>query len=210
MEYTQLNKIRTWLEEKQTDVAYFSNFESIQYLTGFGSDPIERILALFIFKDAKPFIFAPALEVEVVKQTGWPYDVYGYQDHENPFALIADHIKQRTQKYKIWAIEKNSLTVNHLEAITEYFPQAQYDIDMTARMQNMRLIKTPAEIAKLHQAGKDADFAMEIGFKAIAEGKTELQVAAELEYQLKLRGVTGMSFDTLIQAGAHAAFIKSG
>lgn len=205
MEYSQLNKIRTWLEEKQADVAYFSNFESIQYLTGFGSDPIERVLALFVFKDAQPFIFAPALEVEVVKQTGWPYDVYGYQDHENPFAMIADYIKKRTHNTNIWAIEKQTLTVDHLETLGQYFPQAQYNIDMTAYIQNMRLIKTPAEIAKLHQAGKDADFAMEVGFKAIAEGKTELQIAAELEYQSKLRGVTGMSFDTLIQAGAHAA-----
>lgn len=205
MKYSQLNKIRTWLEEKQADVAYFSNFESIQYLTGFGSDPIERVLALFVFKDAQPFIFAPALEVEVVKQTGWPYDVYGYQDHENPFAMIADYIKKRTHNTNIWAIEKQTLTVNHLETLGQYFPQAQYNIDMTAYIQNMRLIKTPAEIAKLHQAGKDADFAMEVGFKAIAEGKTELQIAAELEYQSKLRGVTGMSFDTLIQAGAHAA-----
>lgn len=205
MEYTQLNQIREWLGQNKADIAYFSNFESIQYLTGFGSDPYERVLALFVFPEAEPFIFCPALEVEVVKSTGWPYGVYGYQDHEDAFAMIAHHIKERVTNPISWAIEKQSLTVNRFETIHSYFPNAQYNLDMTSYMETMRLIKTPAEIALLHKAGLDADFAMEVGFKAIAEGKTELQVAAELEYQSKLRGVSGMSFDTLVQAGAHAA-----
>ncbi|CAH0415753.1 aminopeptidase P family protein [Periweissella fabaria] len=205
MEYTQLNQIRDWLGQNKAEVAYFSNFESIQYLTGFGSDPIERILALFVFPEAEPFIFCPALEVEVVKATGWPYGVYGYQDHEQPFAMIAEHIKERITNPISWAIEKQTLTVERFEANHAFFPNAQFNLDMTPYMQAIRLIKTPAEIALLHKAGLDADFAMEVGFKAVAEGKTELQVAAELEYQSKLRGVSGMSFDTLVQAGAHAA-----
>lgn len=205
MEYTKLNQIREWLGQNKADIAYFSNFESIQYLTGFGSDPIERVLALFVFPDAEPFIFCPALEVEVVKATGWPHAVYGYQDHEQPFEMIANHIKSRISNPINWAIEKQSLTVERFEGLNKFFKNAKYNLDLTPYMQTMRLIKTPAEIALLHQAGLDADFAMEIGFKAITEGKSELEIAAELEYQSKLKGVTNMSFDTLIQAGAHAA-----
>ena len=63
---SHLQKVQNWLAENQLDVAYISDWKSIQYFTGFGSDPIERTLALFIFKDKDPFIFAPALEVEAV------------------------------------------------------------------------------------------------------------------------------------------------
>ncbi len=67
------------------------------------------------------------------------------------------------------------------------------------------MIKTADEIEKLNAAGAEADYAFEVGFNAVAAGKTEADVAAELEYALKKRGVMEMSFDTLIQAGAHAA-----
>lgn len=62
------------------DIAYISDWKNIQYFTGFGSDPFERTLALFIFPDKDPFIFAPALEVEAIKKAGWKYPVYGYLD----------------------------------------------------------------------------------------------------------------------------------
>lgn len=205
MDYTHLNQVREWVGQQNADIAYFSNFESVHYLTGFGSDPLERVLALVVFPDKDPFIFAPALEVEVVKATGWPYDVYGYQDHEDAFKIIADNIKKRNTNPASWIIEKQSLTVDRFEAIHQYFPAAQFDADATEYMAKMRMVKTPAEIALLHQAGRDADFAMETGWKALAEGKSELQVAAELEYASKIRGVVGMSFDTLVQAGAHAS-----
>ena len=51
-----------------------------------------KILALFIFPDKDPFIFAPALEVGSVKESGWEYPVFGYLDHEDAFALIKSHI----------------------------------------------------------------------------------------------------------------------
>ncbi len=69
----------------------------------------------------------------------------------------------------------------------------------------MRLIKTPDEIEKLNIAGKWADFAFEQGFVAVKAGRSEQQVAADLEYALKQKGIMEMSFDTLVQAGAHAA-----
>ena len=69
----------------------------------------------------------------------------------------------------------------------------------------MRMIKSDDEIAKLNEAGKWADFAFKVGFESIQIGKTEQEVAADLEYALKQHGINKMSFDTLVQAGPHAA-----
>lgn len=92
---TRLNKLQQTLINKQIDLAYISDFKTIQYLTGFGSNPYERILAMIIFADHDPFIFAPALEVQVVKSVGWPFDLYGYQDNEDGLSMIYSHIKKR-------------------------------------------------------------------------------------------------------------------
>ncbi len=69
----KLQELQQSLQQHEVDAAYISNFEDIQYFTGFGSDPIERVLALFVFPDDDPFLFAPALEVEDIQKSGWPY-----------------------------------------------------------------------------------------------------------------------------------------
>ncbi|USS87770.1 Xaa-Pro peptidase family protein [Fructilactobacillus hinvesii] len=201
----KLAKLQTEVQKQQLDVAYISDPEAIQYLTGFGSDPIERVLALVVFPDQEPFLFAPALEVEDIQNTGWTHPVYGYLDHEQPFAMIAAHVKERVDHPVKWGIQKNQLTVARLQALQSEFPTAQFTTDLTPVIERMRLIKTPDEIEKLRVAGKEADFAFQVAFDTIAPGKTEADVAAEIEYQLKKRGVMEMSFATLVQAGKHAS-----
>lgn len=201
----KLMSIQNWLNEQQLDVAYFSDFHSIDYLTGFNSDPIERVLALFVFPEDEPFIFAPALEVEAVKNSGWQYPVYGYQDQENPWNLISEHLHTRTKHTEKWAVEKDQLTLNRASFIQTAVPEAKFIGNLSPLMTEMHLIKTPDEIVKLHKAGLDADRAFEFGFAALQAGVSELQVMAKLEYDLKSAGVAGMSFETLVQFGAHAA-----
>lgn len=202
---TKLEQLQIALNEQGLDAAYISDPMTINYLTGFYSDPIERVLALILFADHDPFIFAPALEVEAIKVTGWAYPVYGYLDHEQPFTLIADYVQQLAGTPVKWGIEGESLTVDRLRALESALPNAQFKADLSPLIAQMRMIKSEDEIAKLNEAGRWADFAFEVGFNAIKVGKTEQEVAADLEYALKQHGISKMSFDTLIQAGPHAA-----
>ncbi|MDR3190308.1 MAG: Xaa-Pro peptidase family protein [Lactobacillaceae bacterium] len=201
----KIDSIKTWLNDNQLDAAYISDFHTVAYLTGFESDPIERILALVVFAQAEPFIFAPALEVEAVKQAGWAHPVYGYQDHENGWALIAKHVHSHSSQATKWAVEENQLTLARANNLKTALQEVNFAKDLTPLIERLRLIKTPDEIAKMHQAGRDADKAFEYGFSALANGATELAVAAYLEYETKKSGIPGMSFETLVQFGAHAA-----
>ncbi len=201
----KIDTIKQWLNEHQVDVAYISDFHTISYLTGFESDPIERILALIIFAQDEPFIFAPALEVEAVKETGWTHPVYGYQDHENGWAILAGHIKDHSQHLTNWAVEQNQLTLSRANYLQTALPEIKFTADLTPMLEEFRLHKSAAEIEEMHQAGDDADKAFQYGFAALAEGVSELAVAAYLEYETKKCGIPGMSFETLVQFGAHAA-----
>ncbi|POH08953.1 dipeptidase [Fructilactobacillus lindneri] len=201
----KLKQLQEYVKQQGLDAAYISNYEDIQYFTGFGSDPVERVLALIVFPDADPFLFAPALEVEDIQQSGWHYPVYGYLDHEKPFAMIADEVKKINPNPQKWGIEMSNLTVDKLNALQEQFPKAEFKHNLTPEVESLRLIKTPDEIEKLRAAGKEADFAFKVGFETVKPGMTEADVAAEIEYQLKKRGVMQMSFPTLIQAGKHAS-----
>ncbi|MDR0921174.1 MAG: Xaa-Pro peptidase family protein [Lactobacillales bacterium] len=202
----KLNELKQWMETNKVDCAYISDPGHIAYFSGFESDPHERVLALFIPLEAEPFLFAPALEVEDAQNSSWAYDVFGYLDSENPWKLIAEHLTKRFSGAPVTvAVEKGSLTVDRLEFMQEFFPNTDFSKDLTPLIQRLQLLKTEEEIKKLYDAGDWADVAFETGFKAIHEGATEQEIIAEIEYELKKRGVSQMSFATMVLAGKNAA-----
>ncbi|AYW45354.1 aminopeptidase P family protein [Tetragenococcus koreensis] len=201
----KINELRTWMKANETDLAYITDPDTVAYFTGFASDPHERILALFFALDKDPFLFAPALDAQAAKESPWEYDVIGYQDAQDPWKMIASEIHTRYGNPADIIIEKSSLSLDHFEAFAAYFPKTNFSKNLTPVIEQMQLRKTPEEIDTLIEAGSWADVAFEIGFSAIKEGATEAEIIAEIEYQLKRKGVAKMSFDTEVLAGAKAA-----
>lgn len=205
MNQEKVNELTRWMTKENVDVAYITNPSSISYLSGFTSDPHERVLALFFSPTHDPFLFTPALEADTARQSSWPYDVVGYLDTQNPWQNIAEELTTRYGKPQQLAIEKSAFTLDRFEQLASYFPTTDFSKDLTAVIQQMQLRKTPSEIETLLEAGNWADVAFEIGFSAIKDGATEEEIAAEIEYQLKRKGVSHMSFNTTVLVGPHAA-----
>lgn len=204
MNIKKINELREWMQNNQVEVAYVSNPSSIAYLTGFESDPHERVLALFIHADKAPFLFTPAMEVPEAKKS-FSEDVIGYLDTQNPWQIILNELKSRFGQFKKMALEKNQLSVDRFEILKDGLATVDFSADITPILQQIQLVKTPEEIQTLLEAGHWADVAFEIGFKALKEKVTEQEIVAEIEYQLKKQGVSKMSFDTLILFGDNAA-----
>lgn len=205
MNQVKINELKTWMKDHQVDLAYVTNPNTIAYFSGFNSDPHERILALFIATDKDPFLFTPGLDAQGAKDSAWPYDVISYSDEQDPWQIIAAEIKERYGNAAVIAIEKAALSLAHFEAFASHFSQSDFSQNLTTIIEQMQLIKTPAEIKQMKEAGSWADVAFEIGFKAIKAGVSEAEIVAEIEYQLKQKGVAKMSFDTEVLAGAKAA-----
>ena len=200
----KLTHFVSWLNQNELSGAIITNFHDVAYFSGFESDPIERVLALVVFSDHEPLLFGPALEVNSMRASGWPFAAFGYADHENPWLILAQHIKQTTSGTK-FGIEYDHLSVARFNALQTALPSLSFKTDVTNEVNQLRLLKTPAEIEHMMAAGKDADRALTIGFQALTSGISELAVSAKIEYELKKSGVAAMSFDTLVQFGTHAA-----
>ena len=56
------------------------------------------------------------------------------------------------------------------------------------------MIKTEAELVKLREACRLADLAVEIGVHEIAEGKTEIEIIATIEFEMKKMGYDNVFF----------------
>lgn len=200
-----MKRIVEQMKSDNIDIAFFNDPQTVEYLVGFASEPHERILALILFQNASSFLFTPALDQEDANNSVDGMDVYGYLDTENPWQSIKDLIVNKGVPTTNWAIEKEQLTVAKREALQLQFPNSQFDQDYSSLLHTIRMQKTSAELEKMKKAGFWADEAIKIGARTLKVGITEAEVVAEIEYQLKKRGVNQMSFSTMVLFGENAA-----
>ena len=69
----------------------------------------------------------------------------------------------------------------------------------------LRMRKDQAELAVMRRAALLADEVMSAAAQMLKPGIRELEVAAEIEYQMKTRGASGPAFETIVAFGARAA-----
>ncbi|KHF39224.1 M24 family metallopeptidase [Halalkalibacter okhensis] len=200
----RLQTIQTWLKNENGAYAFIQGKANLFYLTGFRCEPHERLVSLFVFQKEEPILVCPNMEKDLVRQAGWKYHIIGYSDHENPWDLISKYVATLNINGHNIAIEKSLLSVARAEQLKELSPEADF-ICCETRLMNLRLIKSDEEIAILREAAKLADYGVEVGVHALSTGRTEMDVLAMIEYELKRKGIAEMSFGTLVLSGEQSA-----
>ncbi|WP_080844443.1 M24 family metallopeptidase [Cytobacillus gottheilii] len=200
----KLHSVSEWMKENDIQFSFITSSDNVFYLSGFFSDPHERLLGLAVFQDAEPFLVCPAMEKEDAKQAGWNHEIIGYSDIENPWEKVHQAIQKRVTHITKAAIEKEHMNVERYEAITQLFSSTQF-VSAEEKLRKLRMVKDEQELEIIREACALADYAIEVGCSEIAEGKTELDVLAAIEYALKKKGVNEMSFSTMVLTGANGA-----
>ena len=200
----KLTKMSEWMKQNGLDVSFITSTENVFYLSRFFSDPHERLLCLVLFQEAEPFLICPSMEKEDARNAGWDFEIIGYSDIENPWELVQNTIQKRITKVSKVAIEKEHMNVERFEALSSLFPDAAF-ISAEENLRQLRMIKDEGEISKIREACALADYAIEVGCSEIKEGKTELEILAAVEYELKKKGVAHMSFSTMVLTGTNGA-----
>ena len=200
----QVEKIQQYLQSNNIDAAFITTPDNVFYFTGFRSNPHERLLGVLIFKDTAPFIICPKMEVPDAIASGWSEDVVGHADTDNAWDILVQTINDKVTGISSLAIEKSHMTVERLEAIQERISSIEIS-RIDEKINDLRVIKTEDELVNLRKAAELADFAIEVGCKEIAEGKTELEILNAIELAVKEKGAAQMSFDTMVLSGLKTA-----
>lgn len=200
---SKLKQLQNHLKENGWDAAFITTPDNVFYFSGFKSEPHERLLGVMVFKDAEPFLICPKMEMPDAVAAGWAFDVVGHEDTENAWDVVAKNVEARNVAFDTLAIEKSHLTVERLEAIQERYEQLKF-AGIDEKINALRISKDEAELEKLRKAAELADYAIQVGCDAIAEGVTEMEVLNTIESTIKAKGYA-MSFDTMVLAGEKAA-----
>lgn len=200
----KVTEIKHYLQQNDIDAAFITTPDNVFYVSGFKSEPHERLLGVMVFKEAEPFVICPHMEVPDLKASGWSFESVGHKDTDDAWKILAAAAAKRNIELKTIAIEKSHLTVERLERMEKLFTNSNFP-RLDEQLNDMRKIKSEDELVKLRKAAELADHAIEIGCKEIAEGKSELEILMAIEFEMKRMGAEKMSFDTMVLSGPKTA-----
>ena len=103
------------------------------------------------------------------------------------------------------AYEDQALRCCEFHRMQEKLPLVGEWLPLGGSIDRLRRIKTPQEQEYLARAEAIGDAAFAELLKILRPGMTELEAAAELEYQMKKQGASGFSFDTIMASGKNSS-----
>ncbi|MCD6449409.1 MAG: aminopeptidase P family protein [Thermotogaceae bacterium] len=189
------------LEESEAEAVLLVNIEgsskpSIIYYTGFSG----TFAALLLTKDEEIFITDPRYTEQAKKQTGMK--VLEFRGNKFFHEFLADIINDKRLK-KI-AIEKERISVDFFEKLSEKLGNVEFG-KVDGIIKKHRMVKDETEVKKLKKAIQIAEKAFLDMLDFIKEGKTEKEIAAYLEYRMKVYGAERAGFETILASGPRSA-----
>ncbi|RAV20649.1 M24 family metallopeptidase [Paenibacillus contaminans] len=198
---TRLDRLQVYMEQHELDAILITQPKHVYYLTGLATDPHERFLGLVLSQTKEPVLVVPALDEEAARVAKGVREIVTHTDTQDPYAILKSILPTKISRF---GIEKTHMTVSRFEALSAAAGAEQYvDIDEPLRV--MRLIKSSEEIVRMRNAVRIIEDVLREGLKHVKPGVKEIELVAELEYQMKKLGSDGPSFDTMVLAGDKSA-----
>ncbi|MDR0359882.1 MAG: Xaa-Pro peptidase family protein [bacterium] len=193
------NRLVTWMEASGVPAAYVTDPTSIAYLTGFHAEPMERLMALAVRLSGATLI-VPGIEADAASAAAAGVEVRGWRDGEDPHALVVEALGAARPRL---AVETEHLTLAAYRRLSERVDPGEI-VDATGALRELRLRKSPEELALLAYAAQLTDQVTERVLGRLRAGLSELQAAALLDEAIAEAGAQP-SFPTLVQSGPNSA-----
>ncbi|WPF65164.1 MULTISPECIES: aminopeptidase P family protein [unclassified Corynebacterium] len=184
------------LAGQRIDMMLVTNLIHVQYLSGFtGSNA-----ALMLSKDLNPQI-----------STDGRYTTQVAEEVPDIEALIArpcaEALLSRVEGPRRVGIEADEISVAQWEALKKAAGEDVTLVPVRGVVEELRLIKDHRELESLREVAELASQAYRdlLAAGELAVGRSERDIAADLEYRMRKAGAERTSFDTIIASGPNSA-----
>lgn len=198
----QMVLMRRVQQELKADAVLMMVPNNIFYCTGFAADPHERFFALLMdVKTETTTLFVPALDETAAQSRATVDEIVSIADTDDAFAIFAQHAGKR---YANVAVEKSYVTMIQIEQLQSHFAGIQFS-NMESFLAEERSKKSPVDIQHVRAAIGLSEEALQNTWNQMKVGMTELEIKAELEYQMTVLGADAMAFETIVLSGTRSA-----
>ncbi|MFI8713412.1 M24 family metallopeptidase [Brevibacillus brevis] len=197
----RLEKLHAYMESRKLDALLITHPKNVYYFTGFLTEPHERFMGLVLVRGESPFLFVPLLDADKAREACPAIMIYTHDDSQDALSVLG-HLLPTSLSHI--GVEKNHLTAKTYEALVSIV-NATEAVDVGDLLCSIRVAKDASEIATIKRAIWVMEESLRRTLPLISKGMTELDVVAELEYQMKKLKAQGPSFSTIVLAGEKAA-----
>jgi Xaa-Pro aminopeptidase len=191
------NRLRTLIERANADALLVTNFKNVSYLSGFTGDDSYLLATI---NDERLITDLRYTEQSSEECPGLPLEVR--MPGETPSAFVAEVI--RRTKIQRLGLEGHSATISFHESLAKALPNIKLVVT-DGLVEKLRIVKDKDEIQATRLACVQARRAFEAVCASLTPEMTELDVAAELEYQARRFGAKALSFPAIVAVGPRAA-----
>lgn len=195
----RIRKLRRALQKHNVEAYWITHLPDVCYLSGFSGSS-----AVLVVTQHKAALF-----------TDGRYTAQAQQEVRGATVAIAE--KSTVKEAAVWVSEQAEnagydpahTSVADLEAYREAIPRRNrkrfFEPVREPLVMNMRLIKDADELLLMRHAAATGCKLFEMIVPHLKSGRTEFEVAADLEFFARNLGVEGMSFDTIVASGVRSS-----
>lgn len=193
----RLEAVQDRLQDWGVQALLVTNRKDIRYLTGFVG---EDSWVLIVAGRGRPFVLSDFRFQEQIRQEA-PRAVVRIRR-----ATLSEELAKlaRQLRVKRLGLQPDYVTLTQRKALRKKLRNVKLTAVEDGLLQQ-RAVKTPDEIAAIRRAIRIQQEAFRRTVAQIEPGQTEQQIAAFLEYQMRLLGADGPSFPSIVAADAHAS-----
>lgn len=196
---TRLDDAAALIAERDIDLLLAAPSADLRYLLGYGGHASERPTLLVIAGDGKRFVMVP--ELEAARLRGAPLEVLTYGETENPYQVVSDAVGEAgagsaAVTDRMWAAV--------LLGLQAAFPHSRF-LAAGPVLRDLRMVKSPAELELLREAGQRADAAFSRIVKTQFSGRREREVADELAGLLEAEGLEVSEWRPIVASGPNSS-----
>jgi Xaa-Pro aminopeptidase len=181
------------LDLGELDALIVTNIVNVRYLTGYtGSNGVAVVAG-----DAKRLFFTDFRYMTQAASQVSGFDVV--RGERDLLGDVASAVSGRV------GFEDASLSVRRLSRLRELVGEGAELVPAGDLVEGLRAVKEPDEVAALRSAAALADEALTQVLARGLAGRTEHEVAVDLEHTMRVLGAAAPSFESIVAAGPHGA-----
>lgn len=203
-EYTErVAKTRRWMQDNDIELLILNQPEHYNWLSGYDPTSVFYHQSLIVPAADEPLtLICNKAELALCEETCWVPDVRVVWTHEDQTAFTVEVLRERG----LLAARRIGLNLMsyHLRPrfaleLREALAPGEI-VDVTAALDDLRLVKSPAEIEYLRRAAHVADIGVSAGIEAIAPGVSDREVMAAIQHAVSAAGGEFPAYPFLVDA----------
>ena len=183
------------LDELDVDAVLVTHLPNVRYLSGFTGSNGQVVVA----REASVFL----TDGRYTEQSRHEVPDLERVTYLGPMAEALGAVCTRLGARRV-GFEAHAVTVRGLERIAAGLPDGEL-LALGEEVERQRWVKDPEELDMLRRAQSATDEAFDDILEFLAVGRSERQVAHELERLMRREGADGMAYDPIVAFGAWAA-----